>query len=74
MLHAIEMAGTFTGRKNAIIQTGSRPGCHSYCTLGTSQNEITHVFVNFCQAYVLLIISVRTILPLSLFVCVWGCE
>lgn len=65
MLHPIEMAGTFAGGKNAIIRAGSRPGCHSYCRLGISQNEITDVFVNFGQAYVLLIKSVRTTLPLA---------
>lgn len=65
MLHPIEMAGTFAGGKNAIIRAGSRPVCHSYCRLGISQNEITDVFVNFCQAYVLLIKSVRTTLPLA---------
>lgn len=67
MLHPVDMAGTFTGRKNVIIQAGSRPGCHSYCRLGISQSERTDVFVNFCQAYVILIKSVKTALPLALF-------
>lgn len=61
-LHPTEMTGTFTGRKNAIIQAGSRPGCHTHCKLGISENEMADVFLNFCEAKVLLIKSVRTTL------------